>query len=296
MVTTQKVQAAGLPGSPSGVTLLRAGRIEYRKFYSSSLKRDVSCAVSLPPSYDRDKERHYPVVIFLHGLFNDEHDWETRGIEAKLTALREAGKVGDYIVAIPNGENSFYLNGKDGTLYEDAIVKDFIPFVDHTYRTLGTQRGRVIEGISMGGYGALVIAFKHPELFTAVVTHCAALFEDLPQPPASASDMRGKYRFEMASKVYGAPYDLDFFQANNPLNLAKTNAAKLKNLKIYFDVGAEDRYGFDSGNKLLHKTLLDVGVKHDFNLTPGGHGWSYLLGRSEEAFTFCWNAVRPGNG
>src|SRR5260370_28256362 len=110
------------------------GRVEYSKFHSASLDRDVSFAVSLPPSYDTATAKRFPVVIFLHGLFNSEKDWEGRGVQAKLDEARARGKIGEYIVAAPYGANSFYLNGKDGTHYEDAIVKDFVPFVDQSYR------------------------------------------------------------------------------------------------------------------------------------------------------------------
>lgn len=290
----QKQQGAqtASQGASSSSPGTAAGRVQYKTFRSASLGQDVNYAVSLPPSYDKEPQRRYPVVIFLHGLFNSERDWEARGIEAKLAELRAAGKVGEYIVAIPYGANSFYLNGKDGTRYEDAIVKDFLPFVDQAYRTTGTPRGRMIEGISMGGYGALVIAFKHPELFTAVAAHSAALFDELPKPPSSPADQRGKFRYEIASKIFGAPPDLAFFQANNPLHLAKINAAKIKNLKIYFDAGTEDRYGFDAANKQLAAVLTAAGVKHEFTLAPGNHGWPFLLARSEPAFTFSWNALK----
>jgi S-formylglutathione hydrolase FrmB len=268
------------------------GRIEYTKFPSASLGRDVGCAISLPASYDSEAKRRYPVLIFLHGLFNSERDWEERGMQARLEELRAAGRVGEFIVAIPYGANSFYLNGKDGTRYEDAIVNDFLPFVDKTYRTTGTPRGRAIEGISMGGYGALMIAFKYPQKFAAVAAHSAALFEELPKPPASPADGRGRFRYELASKLFGAPPDMQFFQDNNPLNLAKANAARIKSLQIYFDVGEQDRYGFDAGNRQLDSTLTAAGIKHEFYPAPGEHGWSFLLSRSTEALTFDWNALR----
>jgi S-formylglutathione hydrolase FrmB len=268
------------------------GQVVYTKFRSESLGRNVDCAISLPPSYEREPQRRYPVLIFLHGLFNNHRDWEERGMQARLEALRAAGKVGEFIVAVPDGANSFYLNGKDGTRYEDAIVNDFISFVDKSYRTTGTGRGRAIEGISMGGYGALLIAFKHPQKFTAVAAHSAALFEELPKPPVQASDGRGRFRYELAAKLFGAPFDEQFFQANNPLYLAKANAAKIKHLKIYFDVGEQDRYGFDAGNRQLDATLTAAGIKHEFSPAPGEHGWSFLLSRSTEALTFVWNALR----
>ena len=270
-----------------------AGRVEYAEFPSASLGRNVRYAVSLPPSYDaKGTSNRYPLVIFLHGLNNDERDWESHCVETKLEALRAASKVGDFIVAIPYGANSFYLNAQDGTRYEDAIVKDFLPFVDKTYRTLATPRSRLIEGISMGGYGALLIAFKHPELFAGVAAHSAALFDELPQPPKSPEDRGGKYRYDLATKLFGSPPDPAFFQANNPLHLARTNAAALKRLKIYFDVGQSDRYGFERGNLKLSETLKAAGVAHEYTLAPGAHGWSFLVERSEPAFVFIWNTLR----
>jgi S-formylglutathione hydrolase FrmB len=268
-----------------------AGRVEYGKFHSDSLGTDIGYAVSLPASYARDTSRRYPVVIFLHGLFNSERDWEGRGVEARVEALRAAGKIGEFIVAVPYGANSFYLNGKDGTRYEDAIVKDFIPFVDKTYRTTAMPRERVIEGISMGGYGALTIAFKHPEMFVAVAAHCAAVFEELPKPPTSATDQRGAYRYQIASKIFGAPPDPQFFSTNNPLDLAAANADKIRSLKIYFDVGEQDRYGFADGNRRLDAALTKAGVQHEFHSGPGDHGWSFLLDRIEPAMTFVWSAL-----
>jgi len=269
-----------------------SGRIEYAEFQSASLGRSVRYAVSLPPSYEQKPTARYPLVIFLHGLNNDERDWETQGIEAKLAALRAAGKVGEFIVAIPYGANSFYLNARDGTRYEDAIVKDFLPFIDGKYRTTADPRHRLIDGISMGGYGALLIAFKHPELFAGVAAHSAALFNELPQLPTDPADRRGGYRYQLATKLFGAPPDAAFFQANNPLYLAKANADKIKSLKIYFDVGEKDRYGFDVGNRELDAVLTAAGVRHEYHLAPGDHGWTFLADRSEPAFTFVWNAVR----
>jgi S-formylglutathione hydrolase FrmB len=281
--------AAGLVAPPAGAE--GAGRVEYTTFRSDSLGTDVRCAISLPPSYERETSRRYPLVVFLHGLFNDERDWEGRGIQAKVDELRAAGKIGEFIVAIPFGASSFYLNGKDGTRYEDAIVKDFVPWVDAKYRTTGKPAQRAISGISMGGFGALVIAFKHPEMFSAVATHCAAVFEELPKAPASASDQRGTYRYQIASKIFGAPPDAEFFHANNPIDLAVANAAKIKALGIYFDVGEQDRYGFAGGNRNLDAAMTKAGVDHVFNIGPGDHGWAFMLSRADASFPFLWKHI-----
>jgi S-formylglutathione hydrolase FrmB len=277
-------------GGPAGASPAE-GRVLYGEAPSESLGAPLRFAVSLPASYDREPSRRYPLVVFLHGLFNSEKDWEGRGVEAAVEQLRESKKIGDFIVAIPYGANSFYLNGKDGTKYEDAIVRDFIPYVDKTYRTTGKADERVIEGISMGGFGALVIGFKHPEMFAGVVAHSAAIFGDLPTAPGPNADRRAAGRYQMAAKIFGDPPDRDFFRANNPLDLATANAAKIKKLKIYFDVGEQDRYGFAEGNHQLDATLAKAGVEHVFYARPGDHGWAFLLSRSEPAFTFVWHAL-----
>lgn len=268
-----------------------AGVVEYGAFRSESLGRDLPYAVSLPPSYAASPERRYPLVIFLHGMFNDEHDWETRGVQAALDALREKGRVGEFIVAIPRGENSFYINAKQGERYEDAVIRDFLPFIERRYRTLGVREGRMVAGISMGGYGALLMAFKHPTLFAGVAAHCAAIFTEPPRPPQSADDRIGAWRYGLATKLYGDPPDAEFFAAHNPLAVARARAEAIRRLRIYFDVGTEDRYRFDIGNCRLHETLEALNIPHEFTLAPGGHGWAFLVARSEPAFTFCWRTL-----
>jgi S-formylglutathione hydrolase FrmB len=293
-VDLKRGDATQTPASPPPQTAAPAavkGRVEYTEFDSAVLGQKVRCAISLPASYDAKKTQRYPVVIFLHGLNNDERSWESEGMQSRLEVLRAAGKVGEYIIAMPYGANSFYLNAKDGARYEDAIVKDFLPFVDKNYRTTAKASERVIEGISMGGYGALLIAFKHPELFAGVAAHSAALFDELPAQPADQADRRAGFRYALAAKLFGTPPDAAYFMANNPLQIARANAAQIKRLKIYFDVGDQDRYGFQGGNQKLDAALTEAGVKHEFYLVSGDHGWSFLTARSEPALVFVWNAL-----
>jgi S-formylglutathione hydrolase FrmB len=284
-------QQAQAPQQATPAAAATKGRVEYAEFESASLGQKVRCAISLPASYDLKRQQRYPVVVFLHGLNNDERSWESEGMQARLEQARAAGKVGDFLVAMPFGANSFYLNAKDGARYEDAIVKDFLPFVDKNYRTLAKPSARVIEGLSMGGYGALLIAFKHPELFAGVAAHSAALFDELPAPPADQTDRRAGFRYALATKLFGTPPDLSYFQATNPLALARANAAQIERLKIYFDVGDHDRYGFQGGNQKLDAVLTEAGVKHEFTLAPGDHGWSFLNARGEQALAFVWGAL-----
>ncbi len=264
-------------------------RIEYATLQSAALGQDLKFAVQFPPSYDKDPKRKYPVLYFLHGMFGNEGEFERRGVAAAIDRLRESGKIGEMIIVAPNGKNSFYLNAKNGEKYEDAIIKDLIPHIEKTYRTIGTRDARAIQGISMGGFGALVLAFKHPEMFSSVTAHCAAVIAELPN--ASGTDRRSQFITGLVGNIFGNPPDNDYFHANNPMDLAETNAATIKKsgLKIYFDVGDQDRYGFTQPNKDFDARLTKAGVDHEFHVFPGNHGWEYMISVADHSYGFLWS-------
>lgn len=264
-------------------------RVEYSSFQSAALGHELKFAIQLPPSYDKDPKRKYPVLYFLHGMNGNEGEFERRGVAAAVNRFRESGKIGEMIIVSPAGKNSFYLNAKNGEKYEDAIIKDLIPYIEKTYRTYGTADMRAIQGISMGGFGALTLAFKHPEMFSSVSAHCAALFAEL--PTASGTDQRSQFRAKLVGDIFGNPPDEEFFKQNNPMDLAASNAAAIKKsgMQIYFDVGEQDRYGFAEPNKDFDARLTKAGIAHKFNLFQGNHGWDYMISVADNSYAFLWN-------
>src|SRR5712692_172894 len=174
--------------------------VEYGSLPSPSLGKDLKFAIQFPPSYEHDAKRRYPVLYFLHGMNGTERDFENRKVAGAISKMREEGKIGEFIIVAPAGENSFYLNAKNGAQYEDAIIKDLIPYVEKTYRAIGTPGGRAIQGISMGGWGALLLAFKHPEMFSTVTTHSAALLNELPHP--EGADRRSQFILQLVGKIF----------------------------------------------------------------------------------------------
>jgi S-formylglutathione hydrolase FrmB len=262
--------------------------VKYSSLQSAALGREMKFAVQLPPSYEQQPGRRFPVLYFLHGMFGNELAFEGRGVAAQVAKLRAGGQIGDFIIVAPAGENSFYINGKNGVRYEDAIVNDLIPYVEKTYRASAGPGNRAIQGISMGGFGALMIAFKHPDMFSSVTTHCAALFAELPK--TTGDDRRSQFVKSLVGKIFGDPPDEDFFQSNNPIRLCQTNAAAVKksHLRIYHDVGDHDRYGFQQTNKILDQALTDAGVTHEFHVFPGDHGWEYMISVADHSYGFLW--------
>ena len=98
-----------------------------------------------------------------------------------LEDMREKGEVKDFLIATPEARSTFYINSKDGKeRYEDFLLQEFFPYIEKHYRIAPGRHKRAISGISMGGYGALHLAFRHPEIFSSVSAHSAALIDKLP--------------------------------------------------------------------------------------------------------------------
>ena len=251
------------------------GRAECHAFESQVMHQQVPYCVLLRPSYDAEKEmtRRYPVLYFLHGLGGNEQMFLDSGAWNLTEDLWEQHSMGEYLIVTPAGDTSFYINSHDGRRrYEDFFVQEFLPFIEHHYRIRAGRASRGIGGISMGGYGALHLAFRHPELFASVSAHSAALVERLPAVSSAGFERNPLSR--IFGGVFGSPPDRVFWEHNSPLTLA--HSAHLAGLRIYFDCGSEDDYGFESGAAALHKILAARGIPHEFHLYPGSHSWSYF--------------------
>lgn len=272
-----------------------AGRGECLSLRSRILGEPVGYCVFLPPGYDSDKTRRFPVLYYLHGLGDNEQMFLRSGGWSMIQDLWERRDLGEFIIVTPAAGSTFYLNSRDGQYrYEDFLLQEFLPFIEGRYRIRAGRASRGIAGISMGGYGALRLAFRRPDLFGSVATHSAAIVAALPADD-TGSNARGRLR--LFANVFGSPVDRTFWDRNNPLELARK--AVLAGLKIYFDCGSQDDYGFDSGAQALHNLLVSRKVTHEFHLYPGGHNWLYFaehlpasLGFESRAFRLVNSAAR----
>jgi S-formylglutathione hydrolase len=139
---------------------------------------DQNVTIYLPPSYDTSPAKRYPTVYLLHPFGASNKIWSNsdprRGvpIQPALDALMSSGKVREIIVVAPNGKNAYngslYANSVATGNWEDYIYRDVIAYVDSNFRTLARPSSRGIAGYSMGGYGAISIAMKHPDVFSAL--------------------------------------------------------------------------------------------------------------------------------
>jgi S-formylglutathione hydrolase FrmB len=257
----------------SAICAQAASRVECSQLQSKILGRAVPYCAMLPPSYDSQKSQRYPVLYYLHGLGDNEQSLINGGGWSIYEDQLAQKKIGEFLIVTPNGFQSFYINSRDGKVrYEDFFLREFMPAIEKKYRIKAGRSSHGIMGVSMGGYGALHYAFKYPQMFVSVSTHMAALRNALPQNVDSVPEGA------LLANIFGRPINIAYYQANNPLALArKAPLASLKSLKIYFDCGDQDTYGFDVGATELDKVLKTRGVPREFHIYPGGHDLVYVL-------------------
>ena len=279
-VTTLLVSAVIAAASSAGADVLAT------RFYSESLKREVACAVHLPPSYATGNKT-YPAVYALHGLFESSQFWERRGLSAQLDDLWARQVLPEFVLVAIDGGNSFFVNSPLGA-YEDLVTRDTIAHVEGTYRVRKERAGRGLLGVSMGGYAALRIAMSHPDLFAAVATHSAMLLAGPPRPGQGAAPQH----LAAFARVFGEPPDLALWKANDPLDWAtRASAASLPALS--FDCGDRDRYGLAAGNEELHRRLESRKISHEFALHPGDHGYEYVRSVLPGSLAFLSKRLTP---
>jgi S-formylglutathione hydrolase FrmB len=255
------------------VSAAPAARIECKPLPSKILAHPVNYCVVLPPSYDTEKSRKYPVLYFFHGLGDNEQMFIHGGAFNLVQDLWERKQISEFLIVTPAAGGTFYINSHSGKVrYEDFLVQEFLPAIEARYRVSPGRTSRGVSGVSMGGYGALHLAFRHPELFSAVSAHSPALINKV--PAVTAQSAGNGMRSRVLGETFGSPPDPTFWDHNNPVSLArKTNLA---GLKIYFDCGDQDDFGFEEGARSLDKTLSSRHIAHEAHIYSGRHDWQYF--------------------
>jgi enterochelin esterase-like enzyme len=222
--------------------------LRHGTFHSPSNRVEVGYCIYLPPGYDdaESKDRRYPVVYWLHG---GRPGGETRVISLTphFDGAMRKGKVPPMIYVFPNGgEVSHYDYPKLKSLGETAFIKELIPHIDKTYRTIASREGRAVEGFSQGGRGTARYLFKYPELF------------------CSAAPMGGGHQHEKRiSENNGDEGAYQFEPRNNTYDLARKFAAESKHsLRILVVVGDKDMNYQANLDWMAHLRSLKIPFEH----------------------------------
>ena len=220
--------------------------------------RMASYLIYLPPGYATNPAKRYPVLYYFHGGGGSARVAD-RWVQ-KLDAAIKAGICPPLIaVSIQGLPGGGFLDSADGkTPIESVIIKDLIPHIDATYRTIPKRESRAVSGLSMGGGGAFHLAFKYPEMFSMIYGMCSGVSDPKAVPANAAARARPR-----------SAYDLE----NNPFELAESNLAAIKGrFKILSVVGTDD---FTLPvNKAFDARLTSLGIPHEFKIVPHvSHGY-----------------------
>lgn len=212
----------------------------------------ASYLVYLPPGYESGATR-YPVLYWLHGGGGNQRSgaWMVSQIDQ---AIRK-NTIPPFIVILVQGLRDVrYINSKDGTRpLEDVIIKDLIPHIDSTYRTIAARESRAVEGFSMGGYGALHLGFAHPDLF-GVVSALAPSIREMKDEPSIVTEPFGS--------------DQAFYDAVGPWTNIKEHVDAIRGfMKIRLFVG--DRDSLLGAVKHYDQLLITLQIDHQFAVAPG---------------------------
>lgn len=244
---------------------------ESLQFESKLVNYPVKYSIYFPPGYETS-DRSYPVLYLLHGYSDDETGWIQFG-EANSIADKGIanGDITPCIIVMPDGKVSWYNNSFDGKdPWEDMFVKEFIPYIEKEYRIRTKKEFRAIAGLSMGGYGSLSLAMRHPDLFSSCVAMSSGTFTD---EEIVADDTNDHY----FGNIYGVKTSTsvsEHWKANNPLHLLDSvDPKKLKSIRFYIDCGDDDF--LYKGNSALHVKMRDLGIPHEYRVRNGSHSWSY---------------------
>ena len=232
---------------------------KYATFHSKTISGDVSYMVYLPPDYDQHPEMRYPVLYELHASGGTPS--RATNVVPRFDKAIRAGKIPPMIIVFPNGLRgaTMYSDTKNGEYpVESVIIKDLIPHVDATYRTVASRAGRALDGFSMGGFGAAHFGFKYPELFGVVSIQAPPLLgPDLTQPRPTQAWSR------LFTTAMGG--DLAYFRENDPFALAAKNADALRDRSfIRIVCHIENENWLAPQCEKLHKVLMDHTIAHQF--------------------------------
>jgi enterochelin esterase-like enzyme len=166
------------PGAAEGSGAPRfasVGRVEQRTFGSLTLDRPMPYAIWLPPGYDDDLYRHYPVLYALHGMGGSNSEWIGYGLDGAAERLIQDGEIAPLIIVFPQGDQGYWFDNFRGPRWGTYLARDVVAEIDAHFRTLADRDHRAVGGLSMGALGALQLGVNYPEVFGVVGAHGPAL-------------------------------------------------------------------------------------------------------------------------
>jgi len=306
------------------------GTVEDVTFFAPTLGYNQHMNVYLPEGYDG--VARYPVIYFLHGIGNTYNTYPECIVA--LDNVINGGLMEPVIFVQPNGMcppygGSMWTNSEMYGMYEDYVANDVVAYVDANFATLPYRETRAIMGHSMGGFGALTIAFKHADSFSDVVSLSGLVdlepismavwsyilcMENGGVPPYSWNPAAGFFtggvftaagaftpNFTNPPYMVDFPLDananwvmpvLDHWMTHMPPYTVRQYAESLDGLRILLDCGTQDELSYYSQNLAFCDSLEALGIPYQFTSFVGGHS-NHLTERLQLAFMHLSQTLCP---
>jgi S-formylglutathione hydrolase FrmB len=313
-----------VPAAPPARRDSAHGRIVTDTLWSQALGTKKAVVVYLPPSYDGDQRHRYPVAYYLHGLTGNETNWTKQGeLHLVMDSLVAAGTP-EMIVVMPDGDDGWYTTWNSlpsydecrrappsresaesycvpWPHYDDYVARDLVQFIDQKYRTEATRARRAIAGLSMGGFGAMTLAFAYPGVFAAAASHSgvlAPLYEG-PHPfnghPvwASSGEALEKDFGRLWPLIYPAlGRDTTEWWSRDPgrrLDRLVAKQGKQAVPALFADVGTED--GLADQTREFKWHVEERGIPIAYHEWPGKHDFKYWRAHVGESLSWIASQI-----
>lgn len=265
---------------------------------SKCLGKTVGFNILLPSDYLTSKDKRYPVVYMLHGFGDNRKSWNDQylRVESKIEEL-EGNGLQSMIYVFPDGYNSYYSNTYDGSFkYMDMFIDELVPYIDKVYRTIPDRQHRAVVGYSMGGFGAMVLPMKNPDVFGISVPLSMSFRTDeqyMTEGPQSGWD--GQWgRIFGGIGLSGKDRLTDYYKSHCPFyQYVPENFETLSEVNLFLHCG-DDEEQLLIANDDLHVQLRDYGYEHEYRVADGGHTSIYWRNSLDEVLPYIQFVMEGG--
>ena len=256
----------------SAAATARAERREER-VPAPGMLAPVPVVVWTPPSYASSPARRFPVLYFLHDGGGDETVLFRQGVIGALDAEMRGGRLPELLVVCPRGVGTWWVDAHGGGRRMGSFLSSsLVPFVESRYRTKGARSGRLVAGVSMGGYGALRWALARPDLFVAA----GGLSPAIQQLCWSSVASMPFFIRPSLEAVFGADPVDNALRANDLYQILLDDASLAGRAPfLYVRCGTEDKYRLSEIAGFWDRFASALGVPHEVRLETGVHDWPY---------------------
>ena len=243
---------------------------------SDKMGRVIKNTVVLPAQYIEKKNptRFFPVVYLLHGAQGSYRDWP------KKADLRSLASQYGVIIVCPDGQDSWYFDSPidPNFQFETYVVYELRHFIESHYRTINHPKYRAITGLSMGGHGALWLAWRHPDVYGS----CGSM-------EGGVDIYNYPNRWKVNERLGDFENNKDVWREHSVINLVPMLQP---GQNIVIDAGKNDI--FIEANNALHEALDKQGIPHDYTVRPGRHSWSFWINALDYQMLYFYKAFNTG--